>query len=113
MRTVACAVCSHFITAALLTGRELAGPVRHHQSGCLRCQAHAASLRSSRRLMAGLSEPLHPPPRGLRQQVMGTLEGDPKLPPDSHWWPAAATTGAAVVVLMAWRWRSLRSTAHG
>ena len=108
MRPVRCLVCSQLVTAAVLAGRPSFSLVARHEVHCLRCQAHRASLRITRRTLGSFGAVKERPPAVIAQGVLGSIVAShpAALGPsgsDRPWWPAAA--GVAFAALAAWGWR--------
>jgi MYXO-CTERM domain-containing protein len=103
MRPTRCAVVAQLVTASILTGRSLPALATGHQTSCLRCQAHSASLRSTRRALAGLGKTRHVPPPEIEAAVLGTAPVPSTDATAKPWLPTAVAT--AVVLAAAWAWR--------
>ncbi len=98
-----CVLFRNLLTAVVLAGEEPGWPLRSHIGQCIRCQAHAASLRATRRRLAELGNVRIEAPAGLELQVMDNLEKpiDPQVP-TSRWLRAAAASMAAALVAALW-----------
>ena len=98
-----CVVFRNLLTAVVLAGEEPGWPIRSHIGQCLRCQAHGASLRATRRRLAELGNARIEAPPGFELQVMDTLERpiDPQGP-NSRWVRAAGASMAAALVAAVW-----------
>jgi len=91
------------VTATMLAERPLPRLAADHQTSCLRCQAHGASIRSTRRALAGLANIREVPPVEIEDAVLGTVLVVPTDTAAKPWFPAAVAT--AVVLAAAWAWR--------
>ncbi|HKY47459.1 MAG TPA: hypothetical protein VJQ79_05680 [Acidimicrobiia bacterium] len=98
-----CVLFRNLLTAVVLAGDEPGWPLRSHIGHCIRCQAHVASLRSTRRRLAELGNARIEAPAGLELRVMDNLEKpiDPQVP-DSRWLRAAGASMAAALVAGLW-----------
>lgn len=103
MRKLRCVVVGQVVTAALLSDRPLSYLVAGHQDRCLRCQAHGASIRSTRRALANMANTREVPPLELETAVLGTALVAGTEVEGKAWFPAAVA--AAVLVAAAWAWR--------
>jgi MYXO-CTERM domain-containing protein len=103
MRQIRCVMVGQLVTASILTERPLPGLATSHQTSCLRCQAHSASLRATRRTLAGLSKTREMPPIEIEMAVLGTTLVASTDAAAKPWLPAAAAT--AVLLAAAWVWR--------
>jgi MYXO-CTERM domain-containing protein len=103
MRQLRCALVGQLVTAAILTDRSLPELATGHQTSCLRCQAHSASIRATRRTLAGLSKTREVPPIEIEAAVLGTALVASTDAAAKPWLPAAVAT--AVVLAAAWAWR--------
>ena len=108
MSRLYCAVASNFLTASVLSEARLTWPWRSHLIGCLRCQAHLASVRATRRRLGDMRFEKVGLPSGFDQTVAGALD----LPADStiragsaRRAAAASAAVAAVALAVAWMWR--------
>jgi anti-sigma factor RsiW len=108
---IRCALYRNLLTAAILAGEDPGWPLRSHTGQCIRCQAHVASLRATRRRLAELGNESIPSPVGFESQVMTRLENliDP-LPPRGRWVRAAGASMAAALLAAVWMRR--RATAR-
>jgi hypothetical protein len=113
MASLRCALSSQVITASVLTERKVPAMVRRHQSRCLRCQAHHASLRNTRRALAGLRQEQEPAPARLQERILGLTVAAGAPLPHRHWLPAAAAVGVVVAVAAARRLSQGRSSPGG
>jgi hypothetical protein len=109
MSRLYCDVASNFLTASVLSEARLTWPWRSHLRGCLRCQAHLASVRATRRRLGDMRFENVGLPSGFDQTVTGAL-GGPVV--DSTSWDgsgrraaAASAAVAAVALAAAWMWR--------
>ena len=91
------------VTASILAERPLPALATGHHTSCLRCQAHSASIRSTRRALAGLSRTRELPPVAIETAVLGTALVASTDSAAKPWLPAAVAT--AVVLAAAWAWR--------
>jgi hypothetical protein len=109
MSRLYCAVASNFLTASVLTGARLAWPWRSHLSGCLRCQAHLASVRATRRRLGDMRFENVGLPSGFDQTVTLALDlpvVDSTIKSGSGRQAAAASAAVAAAALAAaWMWR--------
>jgi hypothetical protein len=110
MASLRCALSSQLITASILAERESPALIRRHQSRCLRCQAHLASLRATRRALAGLRQEQEPTPVRLQERILGLTMAAGAPLPHRHWLPAAAALGVLVAVAAARRLSQGRSS---
>ena len=108
---IRCAVFRNLLTAAVLAGEDPGWPLRSHTGHCIGCQAYEASLRATRRRLAGLkSEPVGMPV-GFEIAVLNRLEDEfrPGFP-RGRWVRAAGASMAAALVAAVWMRR--RATAR-
>jgi hypothetical protein len=98
-----CLLVGNVVTGSMLTERPLPRFVSGHQARCLRCQAHGASVRTTRRVLAGMATKHEVPPPDLEAAVLGTALVAGAASGGKTWLPAAA--GAVVVLVAAWAWR--------
>jgi hypothetical protein len=98
-----CFVVENLVTAALVAERSLPRLASGHQARCLRCQAHGASLRSTRRVLAGMAPTRELAPPELEGAILGTALVAGATTGGKTWLPAAV--GAVVVLAAAWIWR--------
>ena len=103
MRQLRCAIVGQLVTASILTDRPLPALATGHQTSCLRCQAHSASIRATRRTLAGLTKTREVPPIEIEAAVLGTALVTSVDAAAKPWLPAAVAT--AVVLAAAWAWR--------
>lgn len=76
MSRMSCALTANFATAAVLSDTALNWPWIAHVNGCLRCQAHMASVRATRRRLGEMRKETASPPVGFDPSV--ALKLDPK-----------------------------------
>ena len=100
---IRCALIQNLLTAAILAGEEPGWPIRSHVGHCIKCQAHAASLRATRRRLSELGHEQLTPPAGFEIQVMDGLES-PIQPVSSNirWARAAGASMAAALLAAVW-----------
>ncbi len=98
-----CFLVGNVVTAAMVSERSVPRLASGHQARCLKCQAHGASLRSTRRVLAGMASTQDMPPSDLENAVLGTALVAGAAATGKPWLPAAA--GAIVVLVAAWAWR--------
>ena len=103
MRQLRCAMVGQLVTASILTDRPLPSLAAGHQTRCLRCQAHSASIRATRRTLPGLMRTREVPPIEIEAAVLGTALVTSANAAAKPWLPAAVAT--AVVLAAAWAWR--------
>lgn len=103
MRQLRCAMVEQLVTASILADRPLPTLATGHHTSCLRCQAHSASIRSTRRALAGLLKTRGVPPLEIEAAVLGTALVASTDPAAKPWLPAAVAT--VVVLAAAWAWR--------
>ena len=108
---IPCALYRNLLTAAVLSGDEPGWPLGYHTGQCLRCQAHMASLRATRRRLSELGKEQVAAPSGFEDQVMNNL-GRPIQPQATRprWARAAGASMAAALVAAVWMRR--RATAR-
>jgi MYXO-CTERM domain-containing protein len=109
MRQLRCAMVGHLVTASILTDRALPALATGHQTSCLRCQAHSASIRSTRRALAGLARIREVPPIEIEAAVLGTALVASTEAAAKPWLPAAVATAAVLAAAWAWRRREARA----
>ena len=105
---IRCTLMRNLITAAVLAGEDPGWPIASHAAHCIKCQAHVASLRATRRRLSELgSERVNPPP-GFETLVMDRLDDVSRPPPSPGrwrsvvWGRAAGASMAAAVVAAVW-----------
>jgi MYXO-CTERM domain-containing protein len=103
LRQLRCVIVGQLVTASILADPPLPSLATGHQTSCLRCQAHSASVRATRRTLAGLSKIREVPPIEIETAVLGTALVASTDAADKPWVPAAVAT--AVVLAAAWAWR--------
>jgi hypothetical protein len=109
---IRCALVQNLLTAAVLAGEDPGWPIRSHADQCIKCQAHAASLRATRRRLSELGHEQITPPVGFEIQVMDGLES--AFPPASanfRWARAAGASMAAALLAAVWMRRRALSRA--
>ena len=72
---IRCAFYRNLLTAVVLAGEDPGWPLRSHAGRCIKCQAHVASLRATRRRLAELGNEQIAAPVDFEAQVMESLEG--------------------------------------
>jgi hypothetical protein len=98
-----CWVIRNLLTAALLAGEDPGWPLRSHTRQCLGCQAHAASVRATRRRLGELGNEQVAVPSGFEARVMGSLEEKfQPLAPPGRWVRAAGASVAAALLAALW-----------
>ena len=113
---IRCTVMRNLLTSAVLADEDPGWPVASHAGSCLKCQAHVASLRATRRRLSELGSEGVLPPLGFEDLVMECLDGAFR-PGPSHgrWrsvvWPRAAGASMAAAVVAA-VWMRRRATAR-
>jgi len=100
---IRCGIFRNLLTAVVLAGDEPGWPLRSHVGHCIRCQAHVASLRVTRRRLAELGNEPIAAPAGFESQVMDNLEMpvDPQIP-NGRWVRAAGASMAAGLLAAVW-----------
>ena len=100
---IRCVVFRNLLTATVLAGESPGRPLRSHIGQCIRCQAHVASLRATRRRLAELGNERIAVPAGLESRVMDKLEkrAEPQVP-GGVWVRAAGASMAAVLLAAVW-----------
>jgi anti-sigma factor RsiW len=110
-----CAVFRNLITASVLADEDLRGPVASHAGHCIKCQAHVASLRATRRRLSEIRSEAVAPPAGLESLVIDRLDGavgtDRSRPRmrSKIWTPAAGAMATAIVAAL---WMHRRAVAR-
>ena len=105
---IRCVVFRNLLTAIVLAGQEPAWPLHPHVGQCIRCQAHVASLRATRRRLAELGNERIAAPAGLGSQVMDSLERMAEAPtPNGRLIRAAGAMAAALLAAVWMRRRAL------
>ena len=108
---ITCVLIRNLLTAAVLAGEDPGWPLRSHTSQCLGCQAHAASVRATRRRLGELGDHQIATPTGFEARVMRSLEDESqRLAPTGRWVRAAGASMAAAVLAALWMRR--RATAR-
>ena len=113
---IRCTVLRNLITAAVLADEEPGWPVASHTGHCIKCQAHVASLRATRRRLSDLGSERVIQPPGFETMVMDRLDGVSR-PEAFHSrgrsmvWPRAAGASMAAAVVAA-VWMRRRATAR-
>ena len=108
---IRCALYRNLLTAAILAGEDPGWPLRSHTGRCIKCQAHVASLRATRRRLAEMGNERIASPVGFESQVMNSLETSIQpLPPNGRWVRAAGASMAAALLAAVWMRR--RATAR-
>lgn len=108
---IRCAFYRNLLTAAVLAGEDPAWPLRSHAGQCIKCQAHVASLRATRRRLAELGREQIEAPSGFETQVMSSLENPSEPDPPSARWVRAAGASMAAALLAAF-WMRRRAIAR-
>jgi anti-sigma factor RsiW len=100
---IRCVVYRNLLTAVVLAGDEPGWPLASHTRQCIRCQAHVASLRATRRRLAQLGNERIAAPVGFESQVMDSLEnpGEPTVQ-NGRWVRAAGASMAAALLAAVW-----------
>ncbi len=98
---IRCVVYRNFLTAVVLAGDEPGWRLGSHTGQCIRCQAHVASLRATRRRLADLGNERITTPVGFDRQVMDGLGHLPQPPMQSGRWVRAAGASMAAALLAA------------
>ncbi len=109
---IRCVVYRNLLTAVVLAGEEPGWPLGSHTGQCIKCQAHVASLRATRRRLAELGNEQIAAPAGFESQVMDSLESEaqPQVP-NGRWVRAAGASMAAALLAAVWmRRRALART---
>lgn len=109
---IRCVVYRNLLTAVVLAGEEPGWPLGSHIGQCIRCQAHVASLRATRRRLAELGNERIAAPVGFESQVMDSLEQttEPQVT-NGRWVRAAGASMAAALLAAVWmRRRALPRT---
>ena len=109
---IRCVVYRNLLTAVVLAGEEPGWPLGSHVGQCIRCQAHVASLRATRRRLAELGNERIVAPAGFESQVMDSLEYStaPEVP-NGRWVRAAGASMSAALLAAVWmRRRALLRT---
>lgn len=99
---IRCVVFRNLLTANVLAGDEPGWPLRRHVGQCIRCQAHVASLRATRRRLAEIGNEPIAAPAGLGRQVMDSLERMAEARASNSRWIRAAGAMAAALVAAVW-----------
>jgi hypothetical protein len=113
---IPCAVYRNLLTAAILAGEDPGWPLGAHTGHCLRCQAHTASVRATRRRLSELGQEQISIPTGfgaqaIKAQVMDSLgAASGQISPKPRWKTAAGASMAAALVAAFWMRR--RATAR-
>ena len=113
---IRCTLLRNLITAAVLADEQPGWPEASHTGHCIKCQAHVASLRATRRRLSELGSEQAMLPLGFETLVMDRLDGGGRREP-SHgpWrsmvWPRAAGASMAAAVVAA-VWIHRRATAR-
>ncbi len=98
-----CWLIRNLLTAAVLAGEDPGWPLRSHTRQCLGCQAHAASVRATRRRLGELGNEQVAVPSGFEARVMGSLEEEfQPLAPTGRWVRAAGASVAAALLAALW-----------
>jgi anti-sigma factor RsiW len=108
---IRCVVYRNLLTAVVLAGDEPGWPLGSHTGQCIRCQAHVASLRATRRRLAELGNERITAPVGFESQVMDSLENPAEPPVQSGRWVRAAGASMAAALLAA-VWMRRRAVAR-
>jgi hypothetical protein len=100
---IRCVVFRNLLTAIVLAGEEPGWPLRPHIGQCIRCQAHVASLRATRRRLAELGSERVAAPAGFESQVMDSLArlAEARVP-NGRWIRAAGASMAAALLAAVW-----------
>lgn len=100
---IRCVFYRNLLTAVVLAGEEPGWPLGSHTGHCIKCRAHVASLRATRRRLAELGNEQIAAPAGLESQVMNSLE-DAARPqvPNGRWVRAAGASMAAALLAAVW-----------
>ena len=100
---IRCVFYRNLLTVAVLAGDDPGWPLRSHTGQCIKCQAHVASLRATRRQLAELGKEQIAAPAGFESQVLNSL-GRPvqPQPPRARWVRAAGASMAAALLAALW-----------
>ena len=100
---IRCVVYRNLLTAVVLAGEDPGWPLRAHTGQCIKCQAHVASVRATRRRLAELGNEQIPTPVGFESHIMESLENRAELqPPNGRWVRAAGASMAAALLAAVW-----------
>lgn len=100
---IRCALIQNLLTASILAGEDPGWPIRSHAGQCIKCQAHAASLRATRRRLYELGHEQITPPVGFETQVMDGLETAFRpVFANVRWARAAGASMAAALLAAVW-----------
>ena len=108
---IRCVLYRNLLTAVVLAGEEPGWPLSSHMGQCIRCQAHVASLRVTRRRLAELGNERIAPPVGFEIQVMDRLGNSAHPQPLTGRWARAAGASMAAALLAA-VWMRRRAVAR-
>ena len=109
---IRCGLIQNLLTAAVLAGQDPGWPIGAHAGHCIKCQAHLASLRSTRRRLSELGSESIPTPVGFEARVMDRLEYPfMPVPANSRWGARAAGASMAAAVVAA-LWMRNRATSR-
>ena len=106
-----CAFYRNLLTAAILAGEDPGWPLASHTGNCIRCQAHVASLRTTRRRLAELGQEQIRTPQGYELNIMESLGTSPSLRSVRPRWARAASASVAATLLAVF-WIRRRATAR-
>jgi hypothetical protein len=101
---IRCELSKSLLTAAVLAGEEPGWPIGSHSAHCIKCQAHVASLRATRRRLSEMGKDRVETPPGFQVQVLDRLNEGAEFPDGSNgrWVRAAGASMAAALLAAVW-----------
>jgi anti-sigma factor RsiW len=108
---IRCLAYRNLLTAVVLAGEDPGWPLRSHTGQCIKCQAHVASVRATRRRLAELGNEQVATPIGFESQIMESLgrRAEPQAP-NGRWVRAAGAMAAALLAAVWMRRRAVART---
>ena len=103
-----CVVATNALTASVLKENPVKWPWTAHLAGCLRCQAHLASVKATRRRLRDMRADMVSPPTELLENVTLAMDlhASASVTAGTGRRRAAASAAiAAAALAAAWMWR--------
>lgn len=103
-----CAVATNALTASVLMENPVGWPWNSHLAGCLRCQAHLASVKATRRRLRDMRTEMVSPPAELLENVALAMDLHPSAEVAAGIGRRRAAVSAALAaaaLAAAWMWR--------
>lgn len=108
MSRLYCALATNALTASVLTEKPVGWPWNSHIAGCLRCQAHLASVKATRRRLRDMRTEMVSPSAELLENVTLAMDLHPSAEMTASTGRRTAAASAAIAaaaLTAAWMWR--------